>query len=132
MNSIACRNTSPTLIIVAAYGLLLPQPILDIPTLGVHQHPCVSACPRWRGASPITFAILSGDAETGVTLMQIDQGLDTGTSSPRVPFRLHPTIRRARSPKNCPYLGAQLLLETLPAYLDGKFTPTPQDHLRLP
>ena len=67
----------PDVMVVAAYGLIIPQAILDIPRLGaINIH--ASILPRWRGAAPIQRAILSGDAETGITLMQMDSGLDTG------------------------------------------------------
>lgn len=67
----------PDLLVVAAYGLILPQAVLDIPGLGcVNVH--ASLLPRWRGAAPIHRAILAGDTETGITIMQMDAGLDTG------------------------------------------------------
>jgi methionyl-tRNA formyltransferase len=70
-------DLAPDLIVVAAYGLILPQAVLDIPRLGcVNIH--ASLLPRWRGAAPIQRAILAGDRETGVTLMQMEAGLDTG------------------------------------------------------
>lgn len=71
------KNLNPDLIIVAAYGLILPQKVLDIPTYGcINIH--ASILPKWRGASPVQHSILSGDKETGVTIMQMDAGLDTG------------------------------------------------------
>ncbi|SFX78480.1 methionyl-tRNA formyltransferase [Marinospirillum alkaliphilum] len=71
------RALQPDLMIVVAYGLLLPQAVLDIPTLGcINVH--ASLLPRWRGAAPIQRALLAGDSATGVTLMQMDAGLDTG------------------------------------------------------
>ena len=67
----------PDLIVVAAYGLILPQAVLDIPTHGcINVH--ASLLPRWRGAAPIQQAILSGDAETGISLMRMEAGLDSG------------------------------------------------------
>ena len=71
------RDLKPEVIVVAAYGLILPQAVLDVPPFGclnVHG----SILPRHRGAAPITSAILAGDAETGITIMQMDAGLDTG------------------------------------------------------
>ncbi len=71
------KQYSPDVMIVAAYGLILPQNILNIPSFGcINVH--ASLLPRWRGASPIQQAILAGDVETGITLMQMDAGLDTG------------------------------------------------------
>lgn len=123
------QEYQPDLVIVAAYGLLLPQPILDIPKLGsINTH--ASLLPRWRGASPITFAILSGDAETGVTLMQIDEGLDTGNILTSRSIPILPDDTTGSLTEKLSTLGAQLLLDTLPAYLQGKVTSTPQDQSR--
>src|SRR3546814_412301 len=82
--------------IVAAYGLILPQPILDAPRLGcINIHG--SLLPRWRGAAPIQRSILAGDAETGITIMQMDAGLDTGPTilSERVPIGPRTTASRS-------------------------------------
>lgn len=121
------QEYKPDLIVVAAYGLLLPQPVLDIPRLGsLNTH--ASLLPRWRGASPITYAILAGDAETGVTLMQIDQGLDTGPILTARSIPIAPDDTTGTLTEKLSRVGAELLLETLPAYLDGKLTATPQDN----
>lgn len=73
----AMAELAPDALIVAAYGLMVPQTVLDIPRLGgINIH--ASLLPRWRGAAPIQRAILAGDAETGITIMQMDAGLDTG------------------------------------------------------
>lgn len=123
------REYQPDLIVVAAYGLLLPQPILDIPRLGsINTH--ASLLPRWRGASPITYAILAGDSETGVTLMQIDQGLDTGAILTARSIPIAPDDTTGSLTEKLSRLGAELLLETLPAYLEGKLTPVPQDSVQ--
>jgi methionyl-tRNA formyltransferase len=122
------RDYQPDLIVVAAYGLLLPQPILDIPRLGsINTH--ASLLPRWRGASPITYAILAGDAQTGVTLMQMDEGLDTGAilTSRSIPIASDDTTGSLT--EKLSKLGAELLLETIPVYLEGKLRATPQDPL---
>src|ERR671912_158170 len=80
------------LAVVAAYGLILPKPILEAPRMGcVNIH--ASLLPRWRGAAPIQRAILAGDTVSGVTIMQMDEGLDTG------PMRAKPTRRRSRRPR---------------------------------
>ena len=99
------------LAVVAAYGLILPQAILDAPSLGcVNVH--ASLLPRWRGAAPVQRAILAGDAETGVTIMQMEAGLDTGPMLARATTTVDDktagalTIELAR-------IGAQLLVETL-------------------
>ncbi|WP_199553376.1 methionyl-tRNA formyltransferase [Sandaracinobacteroides hominis] len=97
--------------VVAAYGLILPQPILDAPRLGcLNIH--ASLLPRWRGAAPVQRAILAGDKETGVTIMQMERGLDTG------PMLSEARISIGRETageltQNLAELGAQLLLETL-------------------
>lgn len=84
----AClRAVSAEVMIVAAYGLILPQAVLDIPPRGcINLH--ASLLPRWRGAAPIQRAILAGDAETGITLMQMDAGLDTGAMLSRHPLTI--------------------------------------------
>jgi methionyl-tRNA formyltransferase len=111
--------------VVVAYGLILPKLILEAPRLGcfnVHA----SLLPRWRGAAPINRAIMAGDAESGVTIMQMDEGLDTGAMAmaERVPIgvdmtagELHDTLAR---------LGADLMLRTLAAAERGSLTLTPQ------
>lgn len=123
------RSYKPNLIVVAAYGLLLPQTLLDIPTHGaVNLHP--SLLPRWRGASPIPFAILSGDTETGVSLMKMDAGLDTGPVLACRVLAVAPDETTGTLTDKLARLGAQLLLESLPAYLAGEISPVPQDNAR--
>jgi len=119
------RALAPDLIVVAAYGQILPQALLDIPRhgcLNVHT----SILPRWRGAAPIQWAIADGDAETGVTLMRMEAGLDTGPvvsiartsiSDADTGQTLHDRLAR---------LGGKLLVDTLPAYLAGEIVPRPQ------
>lgn len=106
--------------VVAAFGLLLPQPVLDAPRLGcINIH--ASLLPRWRGAAPIQRAILAGDAETGVTIMQMEAGLDTG---PMVA-----TVKTAVAGKTAGELTAELAslgAELLVAMLDGPLGGTPQ------
>lgn len=78
---------NPDLMIVVAYGLLLPQAVLDIPRFGcINVH--ASLLPRWRGAAPIERALLAGDKETGVTIMQMDKGLDTGPMLYKIPLAI--------------------------------------------
>jgi len=119
------RDLNADLAIVAAYGLILPLPVLEAPRLGcLNIH--ASLLPRWRGAAPIQRAIEAGDTEMGITLMQMDVGLDTGAmiSTVKTPVTgdttaeiLHDTLAG---------LGAKLLMETLPLYLEGRIHPTPQ------
>lgn len=119
------RTLRADLVVLAAYGLLLPAPFLFEPVHGaVNVHP--SLLPRHRGAAPVAAAILAGDAETGVTLMTMDEGLDTGPilTSRRVPLlgveRTAPLTDRLFS------LGGELLAEMLPSYVTGGVAPSPQ------
>jgi len=117
---------APDLLVVAAFGLLLPPEVLDLPKLGcLNVHP--SLLPRHRGASPITAAILQGDVVTGVTIMLLDAGMDTGPilNQREVPISNEDTtgslgIKLAQ-------VGAQLLMETLPLWIEGRIKPRPQD-----
>ncbi|MDR2625028.1 MAG: methionyl-tRNA formyltransferase [Zoogloeaceae bacterium] len=100
-------------LIVAAYGLLLPQSVLEMPRLGaINLH--ASLLPRWRGAAPIQRAILAGDTESGISLMQMDAGLDTGAllASVTTPITAHDTATSLHD--RLAVLGAQLLVATLP------------------
>ena len=119
------RNLKPEVIIVAAYGLILPQAVLDVPRFGclnVHG----SILPRHRGAAPITSAILAGDAETGITIMQMDAGLDTGPMLSVAREAIHPDDTTASLSERMSHLGAQLMADTLPKYLRGEIVPQPQ------
>jgi methionyl-tRNA formyltransferase len=117
---------APDLIVVAAFGLLLPTEVLNLPKLGcLNVHPSLLA--RHRGASPITAAILQGDEITGVTIMLLDAGMDTGPilNQREVTITNEDTtgslgIKLAR-------VGAQLLMETLPLWIEGRIKPRPQD-----
>src|SRR4030042_421038 len=118
-------NFAPDIIVVAAYGLLLPPDVLRIPPLGcINVHP--SLLPRHRGAAPVTAAILAGDVETGVSIMLMDEGMDTGPVLAQIKEPVSPddttgslTMRRAAK-------GAELLLETLTPWAEGKIKPRPQ------
>ena len=111
--------------VVAAYGLLLPQPILESPEFGcVNIH--ASLLPRWRGAAPIQRAILAGDKETGVTIMQMDAGLDTGPMLMRRAVPLTKATTAEALHDSLAALGAEMLAEVLPALARGEITATPQ------
>lgn len=115
----------PDLIVVAAFGQILKKEVLDLPRFGcVNVH--ASLLPRWRGAAPINAAILAGDEETGVTIMQMDVGLDTGPMLAKRSIRLNPDDTAGSVFQALSTLGADLLLETLPDYMDGKIIPQPQ------
>lgn len=117
---------APDLMITAAYGQILRQPVLDVPRRGVlNVH--ASLLPRHRGAAPVAAAILAGDEETGVTIMQTELALDTGPilAQRRVPISPHDTAGTLTD--RLAEEGAGLLMEVLPAWLDGSLVPTPQD-----
>ncbi|MCG3149706.1 MAG: Methionyl-tRNA formyltransferase [Verrucomicrobiae bacterium] len=102
----------PDLIVVVAYGQILPQALLDIPPLGcINVH--TSLLPRWRGASPIQSAILAGDQQTGVTTMYIDAQLDHGDIILQRPEPIHPTDTSATLHDRLAQLGAHVLVETI-------------------
>jgi methionyl-tRNA formyltransferase len=115
----------PELIVVAAFGQILRSEILILPLYGcLNVH--ASLLPRWRGAAPIQAAILAGDAESGVTIMKMDAGVDTG---PLLAQRACPILEDDTAASLSPRLaklGATLLIETLPAYLAGALSPQPQ------
>jgi len=119
------RALKPDLIVVVAYGQILPQTILDLPRFGcLNVH--TSLLPKYRGAAPIQWAIANGETETGVTVMKMDAGLDTGpiVSQRRTAIlveddsaTLHDRLAR---------LGAELLAQTIPDFVAGKIQPAPQ------
>ena len=114
------------LMVVVAYGLLLPQRVLDAPRLGcVNIH--ASILPRWRGAAPIQRALLAGDHETGVTIMAMERGLDTGPMFlvRRLPIAADDTGGSLHDKLSV--LGAEALLAALPGIADGSLVPQPQD-----
>ena len=108
----AIAVTHPKVLVVAAYGLLLPPALLALPALGcINVH--ASLLPRWRGAAPIQRALLAGDAETGVTIMQMDEGLDTGAMLLRRAVPIAPDDTAGTLHDKLAALGAQLLVEAL-------------------
>lgn len=121
----ALGNWKPDLIVVAAYGRILSKSVLDLAGFGcVNVH--TSLLPRWRGASPIQNALLAGDTETGVTLMLIDAGMDTGPSIARRAIPIDPHERADTLTEKLTTLGATLLIETLPRWVTREIAPTPQ------
>lgn len=119
------RAWSPDLIVVAAFGQILRPEVLDLPRFGcLNVH--ASLLPRWRGAAPINAAIFHGDEETGVTIMKMDAGLDTGPILSQRALRIAPDETAASLSDKLSTLGADLLLETLPGYLAGTLSPRPQ------
>ncbi|MEX3938303.1 methionyl-tRNA formyltransferase [Paraburkholderia sp. BR10937] len=120
------RATPHDVMVVAAYGLLLPQEVLDIPPRGcINIHG--SILPRWRGAAPIHRAIEAGDTETGITLMQMDAGLDTGPMISEVRTPIAPGDTTATLHDRLAQLGARLIVDGLVALeRDGALPATPQ------
>lgn len=123
------RELEPAAIIVAAYGLLLPPGILALPSQGcINVH--ASLLPRWRGAAPIQAAILNGDSETGISLMQMDKGLDTGPVYVQEALTIGARETAGSLHDRLAVLGGELLGRHLPAILDGRLAPEPQDERR--
>jgi methionyl-tRNA formyltransferase len=122
----ALRAAAPDVLIVAAYGLILPRRVLELPRLGcVNVH--ASLLPRWRGAAPVERSMMAGDADTGVCLMQMDVGLDTGAVLDRQAI---PVLDAETGPEleaRLADLGARRLAALLPAFLRGELAATPQD-----
>ena len=121
----ALANLAPELIVVAAYGQILPQSILDLPRhgcLNVHT----SLLPKYRGAAPIQWAILNDEPETGVTIMKMDAGLDTGDILTQASTPIAPEDDSQTLHDRLAQIGARLLLETIPEYVEGKILPRSQ------
>ncbi len=122
----AMRALGADIGVVAAYGKLLPQSLLDLPPLGmVNVH--ASLLPRWRGAAPIHRAIIAGDAETGVTIMRVVLALDAGPMLSRVSVPIDDAVTSDHLEVQLAEAGAQLLVHTLDAIASGTATETPQD-----
>ena len=119
------RELKPDLIVVVAYGQILPQTILDLPPFGcLNVH--TSLLPKYRGAAPIQWAIADGEPETGVTIMKMDAGLDTGAilSTHRTPIL--PTDDSQILHDRLAQLGAELLIETISTFVAGRISPQAQ------
>ena len=116
---------APDLMVVVAYGLLLPQAVLDTPRLGcLNIH--ASLLPRWRGAAPIQRAILAGDTVTGVTIMQMDAGLDTGPQLLQVECRIGPRDTGGQLHDRLAILGARAIVEAVAGWSEGILPAVPQ------
>ena len=119
------RSLSPDVMVVAAYGQLLPQALLDVPRLGcLNVH--TSLLPAYRGAAPIQWALADGLQETGVTLMRMDAGLDTGPIVTTATTAIHDADTGQTLHDRLADLGGDLLIRSLPDYLDGRITPRAQ------
>jgi methionyl-tRNA formyltransferase len=119
------KKLAPDVCVVTAYGKILPKDLLETPTRGcVNVH--ASLLPRFRGAAPIQWAIAHGDVETGVTLMVMDEGLDTGPMLAEKRLPIAPDETSASLHDKLSSLGGELLRQHLPAYLRGELKPVPQ------
>ena len=120
------RGFKPDFIVVAAFGQILPQPVLALPRLGcLNIHP--SLLPRFRGASPVASAILAGDEFTGVSIMLMDEGLDSGPLLARAQIPISVQDTSGSLTAKLSWLGAGLLGEVLSHWTRGELTPQPQD-----
>ncbi|MBI2764599.1 MAG: methionyl-tRNA formyltransferase [Chloroflexi bacterium] len=116
----------PDLLVVAAYGKILPRAVLAIPRRGsVNVH--ASLLPRWRGASPIAAAILAGDAETGVSIMEMAFKMDAGDVIAQAAIPIAATATTGTLERELAALGARLLIDALPDWYDGRHLAVPQD-----
>jgi methionyl-tRNA formyltransferase len=123
MNQLQSWNAN--VIVVAAFGQILQADVLEMPPLGcLNVH--ASLLPRWRGVSPIQAAILNGDAETGVTIMKMDEGVDTGPILSKRVIPIETDDTGGMLFEKLAQHGAELLIDTLPGYLNGELFPQPQ------
>ncbi len=121
------KELNPGIIILTAFGQIIPQEILDIPKYkALNIHP--SLLPKYRGASPIQSVILNNEAETGVCLMIMDAELDHGNVISNVKVQMPNKITYKELSEKLSNTGAELLIKTLPDYIDGKIKPQEQDH----
>lgn len=119
------QQWAPDLIVVAAYGQLLPAALLAIPRWGcLNVH--ASLLPKYRGAAPIQWALLNDEPQTGVTIMKIDEGLDTGPILAQQTTPIQPTDTAQTLHDRLAALGADLLVRTIPLYVTGQLSPRPQ------
>lgn len=119
------RQLRPDLIVVAAFGQILPQTILDLPRFGcINVH--TSILPKYRGAAPIQWAILNGEHETGVTIMKMDAGMDTGAILTQETTPICDDDNGQTVHDRLATIGAQLLVRTIPDYITAKVVPRPQ------
>ncbi|MFC1945963.1 methionyl-tRNA formyltransferase [Chloroflexota bacterium] len=123
------HDLAPEVIVVAAYGQLLPPAVLALPRFGcVNIHP--SLLPKYRGAAPIPAAVLAGDDFTGVSLMLLDEGMDTGPIISQAAVSISPQDNTGTLTQKLARVAAALLGEVLPRYLRGEVAPRPQDEAR--
>jgi len=120
------RAWHPEVIVVAAFGQILKPDVLELPMFGcINVH--ASLLPRWRGAAPIQAAILNNDKRTGITIMRMDPGVDTGPILRQRSTPIQPTETAGLLSQRLAHIGAELLLDTLPGYLINEIIPQNQD-----
>lgn len=123
------RDQNADVALVVAYGRILPKDVLEAPRLGcVNVH--ASLLPKYRGAAPITWAIVNGEPETGITLMQMDEGMDTGAMLERFSTAIDPEETAGELSERLAALGALAVRKGLPKYVAGEYTPVTQDHAK--
>lgn len=121
------RSLAPELIVVVAYGCILPASVLTLPKYGcINLH--VSLLPQYRGSAPVQWAVLNGDAETGVSVMQMDEGLDTGDVIYCERITIDPEETSGQLFDRVTAVGARALCEVIPAVATKNLIPVPQDH----
>lgn len=121
------RTLAPELIVVVAYGCILPASVLSIPKHGcINLH--VSLLPKYRGSAPVQWSVLNGDPETGVSIMQMDEGLDTGDVLRCEKIAIDPEETSGELFDRVTAVGAQVLCQTIPAIDQGRLKPVVQDH----
>ncbi len=121
------KNLKPDICVVAAYGKIIPKRYLDVPKYGfINVHP--SLLPKYRGPSPVQTAILNGDTETGASIMMIDEEVDHGSVLVTAPYKIPISKYNVEIAEDLFRLGAELLIEILPKYLNGKIKPVEQNH----
>ncbi len=123
------RTIDPEVIVVAAYGQILPKEILTLPTYGcINIH--ASLLPLYRGAAPINWAIIRGEARTGITIMRMDEGMDTGAILLQEGIPIDPADTAGTMTGKLAVLGARLIVAALPLIAEGKLQPVAQDESR--
>ena len=121
------RQLAPDIIVVVAYGCIIPPQLLHVAKYGcINLH--VSLLPKYRGSAPIQWAVLNGDAETGVSIMQLDEGLDTGDVLMVEPVAIDPEETSGELFDRVSAVGAKTLVDALAKIEAGQLTPVPQDH----
>ena len=126
-SDVLIRQLAPDIIVVVAYGCIIPPQLLHVAKYGcINLH--VSLLPKYRGSAPIQWAVLNGDAETGVSIMQLDEGLDTGDVLMVEPVAIDPEETSGELFDRVSAVGAKTLVDALEKIEAGQLTPVPQDH----